>query len=70
MNNFKNRQRPRRKYRFDIVGHKKALKIWCDSPFNKRNKSWYYEHRLLLDYGAMRVPGGPCNMVLELPVPF
>ncbi len=22
-----------RKYRFDIVGHKKALKIWWDSPF-------------------------------------
>jgi hypothetical protein len=21
------------RYRFDIVGHKKALKIWCDSPF-------------------------------------
>jgi hypothetical protein len=30
---FENHQHPRRKYRFDIVGHKKALKIWCDSPF-------------------------------------
>ncbi len=34
MKKFKNHQRPRRKYRFDIVGHKKALKIWWDSPFN------------------------------------
>jgi hypothetical protein len=33
MKQFKNHQRPRRKYRFDIVGHKKALKIWYDSPF-------------------------------------
>jgi hypothetical protein len=33
MKKFKNHQRPRRKYRFDIVGHKKALKIWWDSPF-------------------------------------
>ncbi len=33
MTKFKNHQRPRRKYRFDIVGHKKALKIWWDSPF-------------------------------------
>ncbi len=31
---FKNHQRPRRKYRFNIVGHKKAWKIWWDSPFN------------------------------------
>jgi hypothetical protein len=34
MKKFKNHQRPRRKYRFYIVGHKKALKIWWDSPFN------------------------------------
>ncbi len=34
MKKFKNHQRPRRKYRFNIVGHKKALKIWWDSPFN------------------------------------
>jgi hypothetical protein len=33
MKKIKNRQRPRRKYRFDIVGHKKALKIWWDSTF-------------------------------------
>jgi hypothetical protein len=33
MKNFKNHQRQRRKYRFNIVGHKKALKIWWDSPF-------------------------------------
>ncbi len=34
MKKFKIHQRPRRKYRFNIVGHKKALKIWRDSPFN------------------------------------
>ncbi len=34
MKKFNNHQRPRRKYRFDIVGHKKAVKIWRDSPFN------------------------------------
>ncbi len=34
MKKFKNHQRPRRKYRFDIIGHEKALKIWWDSPFN------------------------------------
>ncbi len=33
MKKFKNRQRPRRKYIFDILGHKKALKISWDSPF-------------------------------------
>ncbi len=33
MKKFKNHQRPRRKYRFNVVGHKKALKIWWDSPF-------------------------------------
>ncbi len=33
MKKFKNRQRPRRKYRFYILGHKKALKISWDSPF-------------------------------------
>jgi hypothetical protein len=33
MKKFKNHKRPRKKYRFDIVGHKKALKIWWDSPF-------------------------------------
>jgi hypothetical protein len=33
MKKFKNHQLPRRKYRFDIVGHKKALKIWWDNPF-------------------------------------
>jgi hypothetical protein len=33
MKKFKTHQRPRRKYRFDIVGNKKALKIWWDSPF-------------------------------------
>jgi hypothetical protein len=33
MKKIKNHQRPRRKYRFDILGHKKALKIWWDSPF-------------------------------------
>ncbi len=35
MKKFKNRQRPRRKCRFDIVGHKKSFKIWCDSLFNQ-----------------------------------
>jgi hypothetical protein len=35
MKKFKNHQRPRRKYRFDIVGHKKALQIWRDSPFKQ-----------------------------------
>jgi hypothetical protein len=30
---FKKHRRPRREYRFDIVDHKKALKIWRDSPF-------------------------------------
>ncbi len=34
MKKFKNLQRPRRNYRFNIVGHKKAFKIWWDSPFN------------------------------------
>ncbi len=34
MKKFKNLQRPRRKYKFNIVGHKKALKIWWDSPCN------------------------------------
>ncbi len=33
MKKFKNHQRPRRKYRFDIVGNKKALKILQDIPF-------------------------------------
>ncbi len=36
MKKFKNHQCPCRKYRFDIVGHKKALKIWGDSLFNAR----------------------------------
>ncbi len=31
MKKYQNHQRPRRKYRFDIVGHKKAFKIWWDS---------------------------------------
>ncbi len=39
MEKFKNYQRPRRKYRFNIVGHKKALQIWRDSPF-KTSKYW------------------------------
>jgi hypothetical protein len=34
MKKFKIHQRPRRKYIFYIVGHKKALKIWWDSPFD------------------------------------
>jgi hypothetical protein len=34
MEKFKNHQRPHSKYRFNIVGHKKALKIWRDSPYN------------------------------------
>jgi hypothetical protein len=38
MKKFKNHQRPRREYRFEIVDHKKALKIWRDSPFNARNQ--------------------------------
>ncbi len=32
MKKFKNRQHPSR---FDIVGHKEALKIWCDSLFKR-----------------------------------
>jgi hypothetical protein len=35
MKKFKNHQCPRRKYRFDIIGHKNALKIWWDSPFKR-----------------------------------
>ncbi len=35
MKKFKNHQRPRREYRFEIVDHKKALKIWWDSPFKR-----------------------------------
>ncbi len=31
---FKNHQRPRREYRFDLVDDEKALKIWWDSTFN------------------------------------
>ncbi len=34
MKKFKNHQRPRREYRFDILDHKKTLKIWRDSTFN------------------------------------
>jgi hypothetical protein len=34
MKKFQNHQRPRRKYKFDIIGHKKTLKIRWDSPFN------------------------------------
>ncbi len=37
MKKLKNHQCARRKYRFDIVGHKKALKIWWDSPFKCSN---------------------------------
>jgi hypothetical protein len=33
MKKFENHQQPRRKYRFDIVVHKKALIIWWDSIF-------------------------------------
>ncbi len=33
MKKFQNHQCPHQKCRFDIVGHKKAYKIWCDSPF-------------------------------------
>jgi hypothetical protein len=33
MKKFKKHQRPRREYRFDIAGNKKALKIWWDSTF-------------------------------------
>jgi hypothetical protein len=33
MKKFKDRQLPRRKYRFDIAGKKKALIIWCASTF-------------------------------------
>jgi hypothetical protein len=43
MNNFRNHQRPRREYRFDIVDHEKALKIWRDSTF-KRNCSTVHIH--------------------------
>jgi hypothetical protein len=35
MKKIKNHQRPRRKYRFNFVGHKKAIKIWWDSPFKQ-----------------------------------
>ncbi len=36
MKKFKNLSRPHRKYIFNTVGHKKALKIWWDSPFKGR----------------------------------
>jgi hypothetical protein len=36
MKKFKNHQRPRRKYRFDIVGHKKALKSGETVPLKGR----------------------------------
>jgi hypothetical protein len=35
MKKFKNHQRPRREYRFEIVDPKIALKIWWDSPFKR-----------------------------------
>ncbi len=34
MKKYKNYQRPRRKYRFNIVGHKKALKSGETVPLN------------------------------------
>ncbi len=34
-----NHQHPRKEYRFDIVGHKKALKIWLDSTFKQLVKN-------------------------------
>jgi hypothetical protein len=35
MKKFKNNQRLRRKYWFNIVHHKKTSKIWWDSPFKE-----------------------------------
>jgi hypothetical protein len=46
MKKFKNLQRPRRKYRFNIVGHKKALKIWWDSPFKPNTHLQFFELRI------------------------
>ncbi len=40
MKKCKNHQRPRREYRFDIVDHKKAWKIWWDSTFNDEPINW------------------------------
>ncbi len=53
MKKFKNHQRPRRKYRFDIVGNKKALQIWWDSPFKiyiVNNFSVFYYRNLIRGY--------------------
>ncbi len=49
MKKFKNHQRPRRRYRIDIVGHKKALKIWWDSPFNVENFCRFIQSLLLFE---------------------
>ncbi len=41
MKKFKNHQSPRRKYRFDILDNKKALKIWWDSSFKAAVEALY-----------------------------
>ncbi len=61
MNTFKNHQRPRRKYRFDIVGHKKALKIWWDSPFKQIEN--YFNYFLLW---GVKVTEVTCNYLFDM----
>ncbi len=61
MKKFKNHQRPRRKYRFDIVGHKKALKIWWDSPFKLKPSQ---AHRWEEGFYHLRFQaGGPMDFI-------
>jgi hypothetical protein len=63
MKKFKNHQRPRRKYIFDIVGHNKALKIWWDSPFKaflikklKMVSKWRRESDAIQDINIRKMP--------------
>ncbi len=62
MKKIKNHQRPRRKYRFDIVGHKKA---WWDSPFNLRCQRTQFNFCRI--YNSFRV--GDCRVGTPLAVP-
>ncbi len=59
MKKFKNHQHPGRKYRFDIVGHKKALKIWWDNPFK------CCKYLFLLMYESLIIPH-LCMNVLQM----
>jgi hypothetical protein len=65
MKKFKNHQRPRREYRFDIVGHKKALKIWWDGTFKLRKlKSFLLFRRFLL--AMLSFWPGSAGLILDL----